>query len=140
MASPKRRRVENSSMIEDGPVPQDGNNNCDDDRCTDDDRRTDEACQQRQQQWHDLDQDYRRLTVEYERLQNWLGELKTEEVALKEALDQVESAARIDAVGQSRQKPSHQQAIDRLAQALLQDDDDDDSDSDDSNKSINDPK
>ena len=128
-------------MIEDGPVPQDGSVPQDGPFPQDgnkDDRRTNEACQLRQQQWHDLDQDYRRLTVEYERLQNWLGELKTEEVALKEALDQVESAARIDAVGQSRQKPSHQQAIDRLAQALLQDDDDDDSV--DSNKSIKAPK
>jgi predicted RNase H-like nuclease (RuvC/YqgF family) len=130
MAFPKRRRAENNAIVEAASVRrQDGNE--------DDYLRTNDDCQkQEQQEWHDLDLDYRRLTVEQEKLQNWLEDLKTEEVALQEALDQVESAARTDATGQSRrQKPSHEQAIDRLAQALFQDDEDDDDDSDDSNDS-----
>ena len=130
MTFPKRRRAENNTIVDATSVRQD-------DGKEDDNLRTNDDCQkQEQQEWHDLELDYRRLTVEQEKLQNWLKELKTEEVALQEALDQVESAARTDATGQSRrQKPSHEQAIDRLAQALFQDDEDDDDDSDDSDDS-----
>lgn len=132
MAFPKRRRAENNSIVDAASVRrQDGNE--------DDNLRTNDDCQKQelQQEWHDLELDYCRLTVEQEKLQNWLEDLKTEEVALQEALDQLESAAaRTDASGQSRRpKPSHEQAIDRLAQALFQEDEDDDDDSDDSDDS-----
>ncbi len=76
------------------------------------------------QQWNVLDHEYRQLTAQQERLEGWLQDLKQEEEALQQALNQVAAASDAD----TQRKPLHQQAIDRLTEALLNDDDDDDDD------------
>jgi hypothetical protein len=79
------------------------------------------------QQWNELDHEYRQLTTQQERLEWWLQDLKQEEEALQQALNQVAAASDAD----TQRKPLHQQAIDRLTEALMNDDDDNDDDGDD---------
>jgi hypothetical protein len=77
--------------------------------------------QQLPQNWIELDQRYRKLATLQDNLEGWLRDLKNEEQALQKALDQAVSASQPPKLG----KPSQKEAIDRLAQALFDDDDDD---------------
>jgi len=100
--------------------------------------RQEQQEQKQQNEWNRLEDEYQQLSIQQRQMEEWLQDLKREEMALQQAMDHVVTiitASSSTGPSLPSRKPSHQQAIDRLAEALLADyDDDDDDDDDDSDE------